>query len=147
MHTKTIKYQSITSNETKNRQSFAPSPPPPHSLLLFPLSFLFFQIIMSCSAEFWCYIGSWTLATWPTVLAGLLPSWPMALGSNVVAHGARLLTPWRMTLCFAHAKGPLPAAPTAVDHGVMYLMPWATTTDVYFCKICIYFCKIAIKYI
>jgi hypothetical protein len=28
----------------------------------------------------WCYIGSQTLAPWPTVLAGLLPPWPTALG-------------------------------------------------------------------
>jgi hypothetical protein len=51
IYTKTIKYQSITSNEMKNRQSFAPSPPPSHSLPLFPLSF-FFRIIMTFRLNF-----------------------------------------------------------------------------------------------
>jgi hypothetical protein len=40
-HIETIKYQSITSNQTKNRHSFAPSPPRPHSLLLSPSLFFF----------------------------------------------------------------------------------------------------------
>jgi hypothetical protein len=111
-----------------------------HHLLLTPFpsfpSISFFRIIMTFSAEFRCYIGSQTLASWPTVLAGLLPSWPMALGPDAVARGARPLTSWRMAPSLAHAKGPLLAAPTAVGHGVMSLTPWATTADVYFCKIC-----------
>jgi hypothetical protein len=31
--------------QCQKRQSFAPSPPPPHSLLLFPLSFFFFELL------------------------------------------------------------------------------------------------------
>jgi hypothetical protein len=99
MHTKTIKYQSITSNETKNRQSFAPSPPPPHSLLLFPISFLFLNYY-DISTEFWCYIGSQTLAPWPTTLAGLLQPWATTLGHNAVAHDARPITSWGYNAMF-----------------------------------------------
>jgi hypothetical protein len=76
---------------------------------------------MTFSAELRCYIGSHTLAPWPTVLAGVLPSWLMALGPDVVAHCARPLAPWCMAPSLAHAKGPLPAAPTAVGHVVMSL--------------------------
>jgi hypothetical protein len=60
----------------------------PHSLLLFPLSFLFFRIIMTFSAEFRPYIGVGTLAPWPTALGGLLPPWATALRPDAVARGA-----------------------------------------------------------
>jgi hypothetical protein len=129
MTVQTIKYRSITSNKMKNRQSFAPLPPPTHSLLLFPLSF-FFRIIMTFWAEFRCYIGSLILAPWPTALAGLLSSWPTALGHNVVAHAAMFLTPWVTTLCLSHAKGPQLATPTAMGHSVMPLTPWTMAADV-----------------
>jgi hypothetical protein len=110
-----------------------------HHLLLTPFSsspsIFFFRIIMTFSAEFQCYIGSQTLAPWPTTLASLLPLWPTTLGHNTVAHGARPLMSWGTALCLSHTKGPLLAAPTAMGHVVTSMTPWATTTDVYFCKI------------
>jgi hypothetical protein len=125
MKVQTIKYLSITSNETKNRQSFAPSPPPPHSLLFFPLSFFF-----SNYYDIFCWISvlyrQEILALWPTAPGGLLPPWPTTLGHNAIAHDPMLLTSWATTLCFSHTKGPLLAAPIAVGHGVMSLTPWAT---------------------
>jgi hypothetical protein len=78
---------------------------------------------MTFSAEFWCYIGSQILASWPTALADLLPLWPAALGPDAVARGARPLTPRRTAPRQGHAKGPLLAAPTATGHGVMSLTP------------------------
>jgi hypothetical protein len=124
-------YRSVVVGRCRIWRSFAPSPPPRQSLLLFPLSF-FFRLIMTFSAEFRCYIGCHTLVPWPTALAVLLPPWPTALGHNVVAHGARPLTPWGMALCLSHTKGPLLAAPTAVGHDVMSLSPWGRCI---FCKI------------
>jgi hypothetical protein len=82
---------------------------------------------MTFSAEFRCYIGSQTLAAWPTALAGLLPPWPTVLGPNVVAHGARPLTPWGTTLCLSHAKGPLLVAPSVVAHDLYFDAPFFHT--------------------
>jgi hypothetical protein len=92
-----------------------------HHLLLTPFSsspsLSFFRIIMTFLAEFRCYIGSQTLAQWPTVLAGLLSSWPTALAPNAVAHGVRPLTPWvKRYVC-----------PTLRIHSWRFLPPWATT--------------------
>jgi hypothetical protein len=120
IYTKTIKFESITSNETKNRQSFAPSPPPPSLPSPLPPLFSFFRIIMTFSAKFRCYIGVGTLALWATTLGGLLPPWAAALRPDAVAHGARPLTLRRRALRLGHARGPLLAAlasrPTALCH-------------------------------
>jgi hypothetical protein len=70
---------------------------------------------MTFLAEFRCYIGSQTLAPWPTALAGLLPPWPTTLGPNGAAHDARLLTPWR---CYVW--------PTLRAHSWWLLPPWVT---------------------
>jgi hypothetical protein len=70
---------------------------------------------MTFLAEFRCYIGSQTLASWPTTLAGLLPPWPTALGPNGAAHDARLLTLWR---CYVW--------PTLRAHSWWLLPPWVT---------------------
>jgi hypothetical protein len=50
--------------------------------------------------------------------------------------------------CGVKGISPLLAAPTAMGHEVMSLTPWATTTNVYFFKICggpYIFAKIMIK--
>jgi hypothetical protein len=91
---------------------------------------------MIFSAEFQCYIGNQTLASWPT-----------ALGPDAAAQGVRPLTPRRTALGLGHAQGPLLAAPSAVAYGVV-------PDTVGHSAICIilqnfrrniYFCKIAIK--
>jgi hypothetical protein len=123
---------SITSNETKNRQSFAPSPPPPSLPSPLPLSFLFFN---------YYDIFGWISALYrrgnPSVAVHDVRGPVTAKGHSAkacaVARGARPLTPWRRALRMGHARGPLPAAPGAVAHDVMSLTPWATTPDVYFC--------------
>jgi hypothetical protein len=67
--TKTIKFESITSNETKNRRASHLD-----HLLLTPFSsspsLFFFRIITTFSVEFRCYIGMRTLAPWATTLGG-----------------------------------------------------------------------------
>jgi hypothetical protein len=83
-------------------------------------------------AEFRCYIGSETLASWPTTLAGMLLPWPAVLGPDTMVRGAWPLMPWRTAPRLGHAKGPLLAASTAAGHGVMSLTPWVTAADVYF---------------
>jgi hypothetical protein len=67
-------------------------------------SLSFFRIIMTFSAEFRCYIGSQILSPWPTALAGLLPSWPTALGHNAVPHDAMFLTEFFYLICHDFRK-------------------------------------------
>jgi hypothetical protein len=99
----------------------------PHSLLLFHLFFLFSNYcdIFGC---IWVLYRCGNPA-----LGGLLAPWAMALRPDVVACGARPLTPRRRVLRLGHARSPLLAAPGAAAHGVMSLTPWATALDVYFC--------------
>jgi hypothetical protein len=59
------------------------------------------------------------LAPWGTALAGLLPSWLMALGPANVAHNGMSLLSWVTAVCPSHTTVPLLAAPTAVPHDGM----------------------------
>jgi hypothetical protein len=88
---------------------------------------------MTFLAEVRCYIGVGTLAPRATALGGLLPPRAMALRPDVVARGARPLTPRRRALRLGHDRGPLLAAPGAATHSVMSLTPWVTALGIYFC--------------
>jgi hypothetical protein len=90
---------------------------------------------MTFLAEFRCYIGSQTLAPWPTTLAALLTPWATVLEPDAAAQGVRPLTPRRTALSLGNAQGPLLAAPSVPAHGVMFLPRWATAPDVYFYNI------------
>jgi hypothetical protein len=98
--------------------SSLPSPLPP--------LFSFFRIIMTFLAEFRCYIGSQTLALWPTTLG------PDAVAYDVRSGPRSGPTPGR-----SYRRRPRRYVPYTVGHGGRCIFLKNLWPTIYFCKIMI----------